>query len=1293
MNEELLSKYADRQGIESDTEFILNNLKLVKESFDALSSLRIKIDSAQSFGQLAQTMKQVTAAQTQMADSSTKVIDTANKLADQQKSAIPVYDALTDRIKRQTSAVDQSGASAAASSRKYDELINQLVANQIASDELRKTQSDLKKAYDNSDISLEQYEKSLADIKTAQLTIKISNQDLAKALNNMEKEAQSSAGSLNELRAQLNLAQQAYDKLSESERGTEAGGIIKKQVDDLNTAVSALEQGTGRFGRNVGNYSSAFKEALSVLEGQLKEINKEMARTGQGGAGYGELATQANVLDKIITELNGDFTTSRQALKALSEAATQAGLTFGLSSDRFTQIDSAIGKTINGINDIKAATKAQSQDAKFFTGLVSAVNGLVGAYGAAQAAAGLFTDESEESQKQMQKLQQLLVLITGLQQVANTVQEESGAIQLILSAKVALNSAAKKIQIAINTEAIAVIEAETVANIELAASEEAVAATTTEATVGTEAATVAQAEAAAASTALTTAISGGLLIVLAAASGAIVYLVSKIPGWLQGSQLTIKQQEALADAAKKANDVLAEQAARIEDLDGSTKRYYENQLALSQAAGQDQYKQFALQKQIAAEEQKLAQEQIDVLGATNRQQADLAGSLDDLNNKRREALNIVKQLGAIPKKDLTGDQKDQLEAANKNYDFYGKLYDAQKGLYDAGQAARTKLSTSIQKQGQIDLAQEKLTNEEIAQVVLQTAKIKQDAVIQSNQLILSNEASTRTQRIAAQKAILAAEIVTINAEAEAKLKDPSLTDRGRALVEQQAQADRQKAAVASREAIRQIDVDYDKRDREARAQEVQAKLSDQVKADQVIVDNEKEGYGKRLNALLDAYEKRKEIIGSQLFNELADQSLTDEQRIAIVAKANSDLLDEQRSYQAKYREIVKDNQAKILADAQAFYELRSAQINTDEANELAALNRSLGKNILAVEAYEKQRKDITDKYNIQRLQNQVAQDYNLVNSYKEGTVERAKAEEKLSKDVLALGDATVQKQIDDQKKLKQAYLDTSQAVQDAIFSVVEGAFESQKNALQAQIDLIAKQKQDAIDAENASGDAAQDKANKIATINAKAQADSERLQLRQKQLDIQKAKFEKAKSIAEIIEKTAIAVMEFLSEGNIPLSILAGITGAAQLAAVIATPIPQYRYGTGEEGHPGGLAITGDGGRPEPIIFPDGQMIMSPSTATVMDLPKGTIVMSSIQDMLASMESRVFRRIPAYTGRVQDNGSLEMAKQMQSGLKAVQQEIRNKPVAIIRNTYAGVQVSYQSAQSRWEWVNRNMQSN
>jgi TP901 family phage tail tape measure protein len=55
---------------------------------------------------------------------------------------------------------------------------------------------------------------------------------------------------------------------------------------------------------------------------------------------------------------------------------------------------------------------------------------------------------------------------------------------------------------------------------------------------------------------------------------------------------------------------------------------------------------------------------------------------------------------------------------------------------------------------------------------------------------------------------------------------------------------------------------------------------------------------------------------------------------------------------------------------------------------------------------------------------------------------------------------------------------------------------------------------------------------------------------------------------------------------------------------------PQYAKGTPTGGHPGGPMIVGDGGLPELVVMPNGRMMMSPATDTLMNAPKGTQVLS-----------------------------------------------------------------------------------
>ncbi|ARD47572.1 phage tail tape measure protein [Sporosarcina sp. P33] len=77
---------------------------------------------------------------------------------------------------------------------------------------------------------------------------------------------------------------------------------------------------------------------------------------------------------------------------------------------------------------------------------------------------------------------------------------------------------------------------------------------------------------------------------------------------------------------------------------------------------------------------------------------------------------------------------------------------------------------------------------------------------------------------------------------------------------------------------------------------------------------------------------------------------------------------------------------------------------------------------------------------------------------------------------------------------------------------------------------------------------------------------------------------------------------------------LNNITGKLGITAKITEwTVPQYAHGTG--GHPGGLAVVGDGTGSlrgsELITTPDGRSMLSPDTPTMLNLPKGTQILSA----------------------------------------------------------------------------------
>lgn len=162
------------------------------------------------------------------------------------------------------------------------------------------------------------------------------------------------------------------------------------------------------------------------------------------------------------------------------------------------------------------------------------------------------------------------------------------------------------------------------------------------------------------------------------------------------------------------------------------------------------------------------------------------------------------------------------------------------------------------------------------------------------------------------------------------------------------------------------------------------------------------------------------------------------------------------------------------------------------------------------------------------------------------------------------------------KAIKEGVKSLIGELQGLIFDLFTNDIDRQKNAIQDRIDLLDKQKEKDIEVANQTILNAQDKASAIAVIEARAAAQKEQLERKQRELDQRKAKFEKAEQIANIIGNTARGITAALASVP-PNPILAAIVaaiGAVQLARVLATPIPKYFKQTSD--HPGGPAIAGE---------------------------------------------------------------------------------------------------------------------
>lgn len=135
-------------------------------------------------------------------------------------------------------------------------------------------------------------------------------------------------------------------------------------------------------------------------------------------------------------------------------------------------------------------------------------------------------------------------------------------------------------------------------------------------------------------------------------------------------------------------------------------------------------------------------------------------------------------------------------------------------------------------------------------------------------------------------------------------------------------------------------------------------------------------------------------------------------------------------------------------------------------------------------------------------------------------------------------------------------------------------------------------------------------------------AKQEQLEKKKAQIEYRKAMVEKANTIAQIGMATALGIMQTYAQlgwpAGIPGAIFIGAMGAIQLATALAQPIKAYAEGTKGKPHPGGLALVGDGGSQELVMY-NGKAWVTPDKPTLLDLPKGAEVIPDVtpKDLLS----------------------------------------------------------------------------
>jgi hypothetical protein len=502
------------------------------------------------------------------------------------------------------------------------------------------------------------------------------------------------------------------------------------------------------------------------------------------------------------------------------------------------------------------------------------------------------------------------------------------------------------------------------------------------------------------------------------------------------------------------------------------------------------------------------------------------------------------------------------------------------------------------------------------------------------------------------------------------------------------------------------------------------RLEQQIKEQELIINNDQQLYQKRLDASVKAEELRDQLVFLIRAKEVKDAEGNNNKILLAREQANAAIVENDRKAAeerdkiaqdeinrlATYNETIQNDitksyeervnaaivagnlrveteeqiaqrilkiQQDLLAEEQALFEAKQNATQTYYNDQLAALDASFSSQEIGVKEYEKRRADLERENNAKSVDNQADFLKAKIEDFKKYGMDTTALEKQLSDVNLAEARKSAEARLAFERDLQNALIDLKNTAVSSALTIIDNfnAAEDERRAMQ--LEKLNKDRELELEL------AGNNEAAKAAIVQ-KFAIEEDRIRREQAEADRRRAIFEKATAALSIGVNTAQAILKAVAAspltGGLPFSAIAAGIGAVQLAAVLAKPIPQYKDGI--DSHPGGLAVLGDGYKSELAVTPSGQLLLSPDKPTLMDLPAGTEVFNGEETMALALAGLL-----GGGDRQSSSQEAEEFKMLRKDLKSLTKTIKNKREVHLNFSRRGAEAVLQKAESRQYFLN------
>ncbi len=153
--------------------------------------------------------------------------------------------------------------------------------------QLKKEKQETDKEFKKGIIGAEEYAKSIASIDTQLVKAQSDYKAVSKELADYNKVQAAAAGSVDQLKARLELMVKQFDALPGNLRkSASVGGELAKQINELTGEIEDADKATGRHKQTIGDYSERIEQAItgqntwiSRIRGTKESLNEAWSAT------------------------------------------------------------------------------------------------------------------------------------------------------------------------------------------------------------------------------------------------------------------------------------------------------------------------------------------------------------------------------------------------------------------------------------------------------------------------------------------------------------------------------------------------------------------------------------------------------------------------------------------------------------------------------------------------------------------------------------------------------------------------------------------------------------------------------------------------------------------------------------------------------------------------------------------------------------------------------------------------------------------------------------------------------